>query len=124
MRFAKMGAVLHVLWGLVHIKAGLDGFALGASLTSGLVQGKINQGAWDVLAFALAAIALAVTLNWKNDAVGYWASLVLVSAADLGFIIFVLLPGHIDLIPGVIGPALWLGAALFSSLGHWQRKGG
>ena len=124
MRFAKIGAVLYFFWGLVHIKAGLDGFGLGAGLESGLVQGKINQGAWDVLVFALAAIALALTLNWKNDLVGYWANLLLVSAADLGFIIFVLLPGHIDFFPGIIGPALWLGAALFSSLGIWQRNGG
>ena len=124
MHFARIGAALYILWGVVHIKAGLDGFALGASLESGLVQGKINQGAWDVLVFALAAIALAVTLNWKNDPVGYWANLVLVSAADLGFIIFVLLPGHIAMAPGIIGPALWLGAALFSSLAYWQRNGG
>ena len=122
MRFAKIGAALYIFWGVVHIKAGLDGFALGASLEFGLVQGKIHQGAWDVLAFALAAIALAVTLNWKNDPVGYWANLILVSAADLGFIIFVLLPGHIGVMHGIIGPALWLGAALFSSLGHWERN--
>lgn len=124
MRNAKIGAVLYFLWGIVHIKAGLDGFALGAGLESGLVQGKIQQGAWDVLIFALAAIAIAVTLNWKNDPIGYWANLLVVSGADLGFIIFVLLPGHIAFFPGIIGPALWIGAALFSSLGHWQCNGG
>jgi hypothetical protein len=67
MRNAKIGAGLYILWGMVHIKASLDGFGLGASLEGGLVQGKINQGAWDLLVFALAAIAIAVTLNWKND---------------------------------------------------------
>lgn len=120
MRNAKIGALLYFGWGLVHLKAGLDSFGLGASLEVGLVQGKINQGAWDVLLFAVAAMVIAVTLNWKNDAVGYWANLLVVSGADLGFILFVLRPGHIDFIPGIIGPALWLGAALFSSLGHWQ----
>lgn len=118
MRFAKIGAVLYVVWGLLHIKAAMDEFALGASLQSGLVQGKINQGAWDLLIFALAAIAIAVTLNWKNSPLGYWANLLLVSLADIGFIIFVLLPGHIEVFPGILGPVFWVSAAIFSTLGY------
>jgi hypothetical protein len=47
-----------------------------------------------------------------------------IGLAGLGFIIFVLLAGHIEFFPGIIGPALWIGAALFSSMGHWQRNGG
>jgi hypothetical protein len=49
MKFAKIGAVLYVIWGLLHIVAAMRGFQLGASLEPGLVQGKINQGAWDLL---------------------------------------------------------------------------
>ncbi len=121
MRFAKVGAFFYVVWGLLHIKAALDEFALGASLEAGLVQGKINQGAWDLLVFALAAIAIAVLLNWKNSSTGYWANLLLVSAADIGFIIFVLLPGHIDLFPGVLGPVFWFAALISSTLGYLQK---
>lgn len=45
MKFAKIGSVLYVIWGLLHIVASVQGFQLGADLESGLVQGKINQGA-------------------------------------------------------------------------------
>lgn len=48
MRFAKIGAGLYVLWGLLHVGAAYDEFILGAE-QSGLVQGKLYQGAWNLL---------------------------------------------------------------------------
>ena len=117
MRYAKVGSVLYVLWGLLHLKAASDGFLLGASLEPGLVQGKINQGAWDLLVFALASILIAVLFNWKNSRLGYWLNLVVVSAADIGFIVFVLIPGDVPFFPGILGPIFWVSAAIFSSIG-------
>lgn len=117
MKFAKIGAVFYIIWGLLHIVAAVQGFQLGASLEPGLVQGKINQGAWDLLFIALAGISIAVTFNWKNSRLGYWLNLLIVSIADIGFVIFVLLPGHISLFPGILGPVFWILAAIFSTLG-------
>ena len=82
----------------------------------GLVQGKINQGAWDLLFFALFAIVIAVLYNWKNDPLGYWLNLIVVSAADIGFIIFVLLPGYVYFFPAS-GPVFGIGGAVFTTLG-------
>jgi len=115
--FAKIGSILYVIWGLLHVKAAFDEFALGARLDSGLVQGKINQGAWDLLFFALFAIVVAIKYNWKNSRLGYCLNLIVVSAADIGFIIFVLLPGHITLFPGILGPIFWVSAVIFSTVG-------
>jgi hypothetical protein len=117
MTFAKIGATSYIIWGLLHIGAALDEFRLGSTLEPRLVQGKINQGAWDLLFFALFAIVVAVKYNWKNDSLGYWLNLIVVSAADIGFIIFVLLPGHLALFPGILGPVFWIGGAVFSTLG-------
>jgi len=117
MKFAKIGSVLYIIWGLLHIIAAIQGFQLGASLESGLVQGKINQGAWDLLFIALAGISIAVIFNWKNSTLGYWLNLLIVSIADIGFIIFVLLPGHVGLFPGIFGPVFWVSAVIFSTLG-------
>jgi len=116
MRFAKIGAVFYVLWGVLHVLAALEEFALGSGLEPGLVQGKINQGAWDLLFFALAAMVIAVRLNWRNDTLGYWLNLLIVSIADIGFIIFVLLPGHVGLFPGILGPVFWLLGAIFTTI--------
>ena len=117
MTSAKLGAVFYFLWGVLHIGAAFEQFMLGKSLEFGLIQGKVNQGAWDILVFALLAIVIAVNKNWKNDLLGYWLNLVIVSAADIGFIIFVLAPRHVALIPGILGPLLWVLALVFSTIG-------
>jgi hypothetical protein len=124
MKLAKGGAISYVIWGLLHIGASLDEFRLGSTLEPGLVQGKINQGAWDLLFFALFAIVIAVKYNWKNDTLGYWLNLIVVSAADIGFIIFVLLPGHVALFPGILGPIFWILGAVFSTLGIRTKTAG
>ena len=82
-----------------------------------MVQGRIFQDAWNLLFFALFGIAVGVFLNWKNSRLGYWLNLVVVSAADIGFIAFILIPGHAPLVPGVLGPILWVLAVLFSTVG-------
>jgi len=106
-----------VIWGLLHIVVAFQGFQLGTSLEPGLVRGKINQGAWDLLFIALACISIAVIYNWKNSRLGYWLNLLIVSIADIGFIFFVLLPSYVDLFPGILGPIFWVSAAIFSTMG-------
>ncbi len=111
----------YIFWGLLHIKAAFDGFSLGASVDPGLIRGKLNQGAWGLLFFALASIAIALIFNWKNDVKGYWINLILVSIADIGFIILVLIPGFMPVFPGILGPILWVSGAIFSSIEIRQR---
>lgn len=115
--FAKLGAVTYVLWGLLHIQAARLVYMLGQSLEPGMVQGRIFQGAWNLLFFALFGIAVAVMLNWKNSRLGYWLNLIVVSAADIGFIVYILLPGYVPLVPGGLGPLLWVLALAFSTVG-------
>jgi hypothetical protein len=117
MRFARIGAFLYVLWGLLHLAAAYEQFQLAGLLEPGIVQGKLRQGAWDILCFALASILIAALLNWNNRKEGYWLNLGVVSAADLGFLIFVFLPGYAPVVPGIFGPVLWVSAAIFSTIG-------
>jgi len=115
--FARIGAVTYVLWGLLHIQAARMVYMLGQSIEPGMVQGRIFQDAWSLLFFALFGIVVAVTLNWKNSRLGYWLNLVVISAADIGFIIFIMVPGYVPLVPGGLGPLLWIVALVFSTLG-------
>ena len=82
-----------------------------------MVQGRIYQDAFNLLFFALFGIAVAVMLNWKNSRLGYWLNLIVVSAADIGFIIYLIMPGYVPLVPGGLGPLLWVLALVFSTLG-------
>ena len=75
------------------------------------------QAGLNLAIIASATIAIAARLNWNNDRFGYWLNLGLVSLADIGFIVLLLLPGYFPLGPGLVGPALWILAALFSTIG-------
>jgi len=115
--FARIGAITYVLWGFLHIQAARMVYMLGNSLEPGMVQGRIYQDAYSLLFFALFGMVVAVVYNWKNSLPGYWLNLVVVSAADIGFIIYVLMPGYAPLVPGGLGPLLWILAVIFSTLG-------
>ena len=117
MIFARIGAVLYFLWGLLHIVAAFKLYSLGQTLEQGMLQGRIFQGAWNLLFFAVFGIVVAVLYNWKNNQMGYWLNLVVVSATDVGFIITILLPGYLPVFPGAIGPILWLLALVFTTVG-------
>jgi hypothetical protein len=120
--FHKIGAVLYALWGALHLLAAFEGYRLATSVDAGAVQGRLMQNAWNIGFFALVALVVAVTMNWQNSPTGYWINLIAVSAADIGFILFVLLPGHIAVWPGILGPVVWILAVIFSTIGLTMER--
>lgn len=114
--FAKFGSVAYVAWGLLHLEAARRVYMLGQSIDPGMIQGRIYQDAWGLIFFAVFSIVVAIYLNWRNSHLGYWLNLVVVSVADLGYIFFIMLPGYVPVIPGILGPLLWLLALMFSTL--------
>jgi hypothetical protein len=116
--YARLGATAYVLWGLLHIDSARGVYLSARALEPGIIQGRLYQHAWNLLFFALFAIVVGLTLNWKNNRLGYWLNLVMLSAVDLGFIVAVLIPGYLALIPGGLGPALWILALVLSTVGY------
>lgn len=114
----RIGAVFYLLWGLLHIKAAVATYELGATLEPGLVQGRVFQDAWSLIAFAVSVSLVAVLLNWRNSRIGFWLNLGLASVTDVGFIVHVLVPGHLPLWPGTLGPVLWVLAVVLTSIGR------
>ena len=114
--FAKLGSITYVLWGILHIEAARKVYALGQTLDPGMVQGRVFQDAWNLLFFAIFGIMVGVFLNWKNSRLGYWLNLIVVSAGDIGYIIFILVPGYVPFMPGALGPILWVAALIFSTI--------
>lgn len=110
----RLGAVCYAVWGVLHILAALSIYQLGAEQAAGLVQGRLYQGAWNMLYLALFSIVVAVGFNWRNSWLGYWLNLFTVSATDIGFITFVLLPGYST---DILGPILWILGVIFSTIG-------
>ncbi|HEY3345632.1 MAG TPA: hypothetical protein VGJ97_11930 [Anaerolineaceae bacterium] len=115
----QIGAIFYLAWGLLHVYAAFQVSKLGKRQTPGMVQGRIYQSVWNLAAFAIAVSVVAVVFNWSNSPLGYWLNLALTSVTDLGFILFVVAPRFLPLWPGLLGPALWILAVIFSTLGQW-----
>jgi hypothetical protein len=130
--------VCYVLWGILHIGAGAavlyrlgeEGGASALALIGsavpaeelpqnlgGVASGVLAQHAWNLVVFGLFAAVVGAVLNWHNSRIGYWLNLGVVSGADLGFIFAILIPGYIRLVDGLWGPALWVLAVIFSTVG-------
>jgi len=76
----QTGAVLYILWGLLHLFAAFQVFKLGSRLEPGMVQGRIYQNALNLACFAIFVIVIAV--------------------------VYILMPGYLPLRPGILGPTL------------------
>lgn len=138
----RIGAVFFVLWGILHVAGGA---ALLQELSAGGVTGvlaslgsavpaaelpAISGGVTAaVLAFfsfnwiwiGLVVLAVGARLNWVNSVAGYWLNLSVAGAADLGLLVFLLLPGYMAPADGWPGPLLWVLAAIFSTIGLVSR---
>ena len=74
-----------------------------------------------MLTIALFAIVVALWCNWRNDRLGYWLNLAVVSWADIVWVLVVVLPGYVPLARGLIPPAFRLADALCCTLARRDR---
>ena len=146
MRMAhRIGAGLYVLWGIAHVIGG--GFMWYALTTGGpasylaavatavdatelarpvplAAQSVLAFHAFNLLWLGALVIGIAAVLNWRNSVAGYWINLAIVSATDLGLIATMILPGYMNVSDGLVGPVLWAGAALFTTIGVLRAREG
>jgi hypothetical protein len=115
---AKLGAALYVCWGLLHFTAAYGVYKLAQSSPASIVQGRLMQTAFYLAVVAATAIVLALTLNWRNDRLGFLVNGMMVGITDIPFIVFVLSPGYAPWWPGLLGPVLWIAAFSLTSLGR------
>ena len=120
-KLSVVGAICYALWGCLHLQAAYAVYHVSAALEPGMVQGRVFQDAWNLLFFGVTAIAVALTLNIRNNAWGYWINLGILALADTGLIIFVLVPGYMPLWPGLAGPILWVLGWALTTLAYLRR---
>jgi hypothetical protein len=118
----RIGAVCYVIWGLLHVNAAYMQYQFGSSFETGMAQGRLIQNSWHLLLFGVVAIIIGVLRNWKNSRAGYWINVINLSVVDIGFILFVLLPYLSIMSPAILGPAFWVLAVLFSTLGYLKEE--
>lgn len=139
-RASRIGAGCYALWGAIHVVGGL--VLLQAALTGTEAFLRAQQGgpprdpigptvaaapeiasgvfafhAFNLVWLGLLTLLVAVRLNWRNSTAGYWVNLGLVGFTDLGLLLFIVGPGIMTWADAWIGPALFVPALVFSTLG-------
>ncbi|WP_280392976.1 hypothetical protein [Nocardia brasiliensis] len=117
-RWSTTAAALYVLWGVLHMGLGLS-MVIG-DLADG-VPGT-ESAAESLLYFICVttlgaqAIFVAVTMNRVNSRLGFWLNAVVLGVVDLAFLVLLAIPGYVDLIGAIVGPAVWVLATACAAL--------
>ncbi len=135
----KVAAVLWVIWGLVHILAGVivlssdaaggfsaiadavDPSALEAQYHEA-VGGVLNQHGWNLAWFGGVTLIGAV-LIWRQNLTAIWVTGMVGGLADLGYLLFVDVPGYVNFVPGTV-MTLVSGTAIVLSFWVWLSSRG
>jgi hypothetical protein len=120
---ARAGAVCYMLWAVLHLLAAWGVYHLGHSLDPSMVRGRVLQDAFNLAAFSVAGFLTAIKLNWRNDDRGYWINLGVIGVADIGFIVFILIPAYLPIWPGIVGPLFWLAGLLLTTVARLRDIG-
>lgn len=138
----KIAAFFFALWGIVHILGGammLEGvLAKGAlsaynELATALTPSQINQAhpmagaifgfhAYNIIWLGCLTTIIAVLFNWRFNRWGFYINLIIVAAADLGLVLFMLAPGYMAISDGLIGLVLFFIAAIFTGIAFRRQK--
>ncbi len=119
---ARLGTVAYVIWGLAHIVAAYSFYAAASAMPFSDVQGRLMQNAWNVFFAAVAVIGVAIAFNWRNSPWGYWTNLTIASVGDVGFIVFLMLPGHVPVFPPILVLVLWIIAAALTTVANFGAR--
>jgi len=134
MMMLKIAAVLWVIWGLVHLLAGV--LVLAADATGGFqaiadgvaaetlvadyapaVGGVLNQHGWNLGWFGIATVIGAVFI-WRANMTAVWVTGMVGGLADLGYLFFVDIPGYVNFFPGTV-MTMVSGSAIVLSFWVW-----
>ena len=136
----KAAAILWIVWGLVHLFAGV--LILTGDTTAGFqaiadavtpdtlvmdyhpaVGGVLNQHAWNLAWFGLATIIGAVFI-WRANMTAIWVTAMVGGLADLGYLLFVDLPGYVNVFPGTVMTLVSASAIVLSFRVWFTRRRG
>lgn len=130
----RVAAGLWVIWGLVHAFAGVmtivqdpsDGFAgiadavdpdLLAADYHLAIGGILNQHGFNLLWIGLATLVGAVFI-WRGNMTAIWATAMVGGLADVGYLLFVDIPGYVNFVPGTV-MTIVSATAIILSFGVW-----
>jgi len=136
-RIPKVTGVLWIVWGAVHVLAGVmtmlqdpsSGLAAIADAVAAdllvhsyhpAVAGVLNQHGWNLLWIGLITLVGGVMV-WRANRTAIWLTCMIGGLADLGYFLFLDLPGHVNFVPGTV-MTLISGSAIVLSAWVWYSE--
>ncbi len=133
----KVTTVLWVIWGLVHLLAGIivlssdasGGFAAIADAIDPAtlahdyepaVGGILNQHGWN-LAWGGVATVIGGLFIWRGNLTAIWVTGMVGGLLDVGYLLFVDFPGYVNFVPGTV-MTLISGTAILLSFYVWLTE--
>ena len=135
----KVASALWVIWGIVHMLAGF--FVISADASGGFaaiadaiapeeltmsyhpaVNGILDQHGWNLFWGGFATVVGAIFI-WRRNLTAIWVTGMVGGFLDLGYLIFVDLPGFVNFVPGTV-MTLVSGSAIFLSFWVWLSNRG
>ena len=126
----KVASVLWVIWGLVHMLAGV--IVIPADAAAGFqaiadavpaealeaeyheaVGGILNQHGWNLLWGGFVTVVGAVFI-WRANTTAIWVTAMIGGLLDFGYFVFVDLPGYVHFVPGTVMTLVSSSAILIS----------
>jgi len=119
---AKIGAIAYAGWSLLHILLGISRLSeRAADGTLSEAAGRLAQGHWTLLYLGILGLILS-WFNWKNNKTAYWLSAFIISAEDIGFLLFPVAQGGLQPPASVVGPSLWIIGLIFTTIAYRSTK--
>ena len=126
----KIAAVLWVIWGLVHMLAGIivipaDASAGFAAIADAVdpellkaeyhpaVNGILDQHGWNLFWGGLVTIIGAVFI-WRKNLTAIWVTGMVGGLLDIGYLLFVDFPGYVNFFPGTVMTFISASAVILS----------
>jgi len=118
---AKIGAIAYALWSILHIVLGVTRLTdRAADGTLSEAAGRLAQGHWTLLYLGVFGLILA-WFNWRNNPAAYWVAAFIISAEDIGFLLFPVLRGGLECPASAVGPGLWIIGLVFTTIAYRAR---
>ena len=129
-KFAQIGAVCFVLWGLLHLAGGSmilislsespdKGFAYyqhSEAPFPGLAGSVLGYLSYFVLWLGALVAFIGVRYNWRNHECGLALNTLLVLLTEIGLVIFLILPGYVPWTEASPGLLLLLAGSVFGGI--------